>query len=336
MTPLGENALDSVFSEATNVVPKHGTILHLAVAFCVPPADLDRLLRDHGYYPLHIRNLFDLAIHSVLTERQLNLESEQDPFEELGEKYEKLLESAYGKLVASGSETLLEMLADTSFRNETAWIEEHTWKRGMSTEQILAFVSKYREAFQRMHQRLLNEHQRLWEEHQRFYSDALKDAHLSDSNNLYSFFSQYCKEITADTFQRKISSIRKDRHPTREWMLFLWIWDYSQKWHLWNDSVPEEFSGPELIAYLNNKLTAFDWKKLNENYVFDRVVLDLFTPLTIKFDSDGNTKATYQGRPLDIKHFDYHSFFSVPFQIIIQFLDKSGPMPLACDCCELL
>lgn len=207
-------------------------ILHTAVAFLLPPEQLDQLLVAFGFHPLHARHIHDMAVYVVLRDAGQSWTPEErrerNPFEEVWELYEAARLLLIRTQAAQPRE--LSEAEQSAFRSDsTRVVQRYILAQRLSKESLLAYVGSHTEFYHLRYRRLLAEHKRLadlfsalyiqrwsWEEDDRQYS-------------LYAFLSSNCRSFNKKDFNRRIyGEIAKfQKHPKRELMVILWLYAYS-------------------------------------------------------------------------------------------------------------
>lgn len=207
-------------------------LLHTAVAFLLAPEVLDRLLVFYGYMPLHIKNLFHIAIFLVLSNRQEILIERADPFSELERCYMEELEVLNRSDMAASAPFDGETEAFAS--GSTRVIQQYVLKHELSKARMLSFIERHSSVFQRRHSRLVEEHRYLVTLFSELYMrndiDVLTDRNDESRYSLYSFLREFCRsgKIKRDTFRNEIywRVAKHAYHPTREFMTILWLYSF--------------------------------------------------------------------------------------------------------------
>lgn len=206
-------------------------ILHTAVAFLLSPEQLDHLLVAFGFHPLHVRHIHDMAIYTVLQDAAQNWTPEErrwrNPFQAVREVYE----AARLLLIQDQAAELRELSEDerTAFQsNSTRVVQQYILKQELSRENLLAYVGRHTEFYNLRHRRLLTEHKRLVNLFSELYVRGAWDGDEPEYS-FYEFLTAYCKEFEYKRFNEQIYGYvaKCGRHPTREFMIVLWIYAYS-------------------------------------------------------------------------------------------------------------
>ena len=130
---------------------------HMAVAFKLTSGDLDDLLVDYGYLPLHVRNLHHLVICAVLDSCDRE-DGDYSHFQRIKEWYYDTIRVVYSdsdQPMQTIAEDAPEYLSTVGF--QAAFFE----KEQLSKEQFIEFVASNKQQFYRRHSALLREHKRL-------------------------------------------------------------------------------------------------------------------------------------------------------------------------------
>lgn len=62
--------------------PKYVVLLHIAVAFKVTTCECEDALKLFGYLPLHAKNIFHLAVYTILKEMEGNSDTSSSDFKQ--------------------------------------------------------------------------------------------------------------------------------------------------------------------------------------------------------------------------------------------------------------
>ncbi|MBR5312135.1 MAG: hypothetical protein IKU40_04555 [Clostridia bacterium] len=209
--------------------PSSEFIQHICAAFFIGRETCNQLLTTYGYLPLHEKNLHNLAVYSVLS----NIDT-------LGGNPLELIRNRYFK----AREILIEICGNDPIvmqTIETLLLAEELGARPDFTEEhYLNYVRKNAVYLTRRHSALLKEHSRLVNVFQDLYDIRRKmplNTRWSETEGVYSLFSfvtLFCLNLQYNNFKdRLIKEIRKDgevmeranRHPTREIMILLWLYE---------------------------------------------------------------------------------------------------------------
>ena len=202
-------------------------IKHICVAFRMDQDACNTCLEAYGYLPLHSKNLHDLAIYSVLATIE-NISSDDNPLLMVKERYFKGLDLIKRNQSASQSLDTVETQVLTDEIKSAKHFDEN---------QLISYLQKNASYLNWRHSAILEEHRRLIKVFQHLYYDRQKGAFWSSEESKYSLFSfvnQFCKKISYKDFgERLINDIRRDgkkndrgnKHPTREIMILLWLYE---------------------------------------------------------------------------------------------------------------
>lgn len=152
--------------------PPADFIIHMAIAFKLKPDELDKLLKDYGYLPLHVRNLHHLAIYAVLSKCDRK-DNRYEQFNTVKEWYFEALEICKAEKT---EEKATEKPASEERNEEGDTVHELPGlTQGLQDElkelyqlqgivekaQFLTFVKDHYALFRQRHSAILNEHTRL-------------------------------------------------------------------------------------------------------------------------------------------------------------------------------
>lgn len=379
-------------------------LLHTSVAFMLSPDMVDSMLVTYGFMPLHIKNLFHVAIHVVLSSRQKNIREKDSVFDEIGECYKDELD-AVARCVAD-SHLYVVNETEAFDTGSTRVIQGYALKYSLSKATMLDFVERHASVFQSRHTRLLSEHKYLVNLFSELYIrrnvDSVTNRYDEAAYSLYTFLRKFCRagKINRDTYKNEVywKIAHESYHPTREFMIILWMYaycflylptinmenpkggikDYSaitpfdsgrespfRKFvigrslnaldYLADSSVRSaplcgyevkfhsEFRGEDFIVrYINEKLEDYSWRKLDERYPFDAVVMSI-KHLCIEFDPESQKikKAYYHGKEIAQPNKKEVENVPSPLVLITELFDtikeqRSWSLPLECKCCELI
>lgn len=339
-------------------------ILHTAVAFLLSPEQLDHLLVNFGFHPLHVRHIHDMAIYVVLQDAAQNWTMEErrtrSPFQEVWEVYEaaRLLliraQTAEPRTLSRDEQAAFES-------NSTRVVQRYILGQKLSRESLLAYVGSHSEFYNLRYRRLLAEHKRLADLFSKLYIHGGNWEDSEKQYSLYELLSSNCRRFPMKDFNRRIYGeiVKNQKHPKRELMVLLWMYAYcflfcpevstpcdfsritpftkikrelglpleypfaeyfDKKFHCLRVleylsdrgdrasplngfydglTLRSTFSGSELIAFINKKLSDYTWHRLDGRNAFDCNILNL-SPLELTLNHDGNIQsASYRGEPID-------------------------------------
>lgn len=295
--------------------PEAECILHFAVALQLTPEECDNLLHDYGYLPLHVKNIHHLAIYAILRENKgLDHNAVRNYF--CFTKIREMFEDA-GKLMSEGRavEAVTAVEANAFRDNNTNLIRNHLFEQDrLNADNYLAFVSKHRDVFDYLHSAIRKEHARLIDVFQTLFDTNGKSKCWDGSEGNYSLFQflcNFCGSYDRKHFNDNLRTIieKKGRHPTREIMILLWLYEYcfletepvsitkeyrktiKQKavsicvdgdaLNVGRYLTGEEYESKyrwdfsELKTHINAKLEDFGWQLLSQSSAFDNVILIL-------------------------------------------------------------
>lgn len=216
-----------VEGEIVNQTVGQEFIKHICVAFRLDKDTCNDCLTAYGYLPLHSKNLHDLAVYSVLSTTE-NCEADINPLSLVKERYLKALDLLRGSSgMPTPHETISTSLLTDEIEKDKIFDEEH----------FLSYVKKNAAYLNWRHSAILKEHSRLVKVFKYLYDKQQKGADWSKEEaqySLFSFVNRFCKEIDhahfADRLIKDVQNDGKDynranRHPTREIMIILWLYE---------------------------------------------------------------------------------------------------------------
>ncbi len=209
--------------------PSTEFIQHICIAFHIDRETCNKLLNAYGYLPLHEKNLHNLAVYSVLSGMDT---LGGNPLELVRDRYFKareILKNNFGD-----SPVVMQTIETVRLAEE---LDAHP---DFTEEHYLNYVRKNAVYLTHRHSALLQEHSRLVNVFQDLYVARKKMAQntrwseTEGDHSLFSFVTLFCLELKYNNFaDRLIKEIRKDgevmeranRHPTREIMILLWLYE---------------------------------------------------------------------------------------------------------------
>lgn len=214
-------------------------VLHTAVAFMVPLAELDDVLQHLGFHPLHVKNVHHLAIAYVLLMAESKTPDDDfNPFAEVEALYRKAHEILDGPIVP----------AQEGYRYadlETRIIREDLLLHGsLSSQNFEELVSRNRDDLNMRHSLILADFHKLSAVFiHTFDCVAAPDPDSDQAYSFYQFVSQFCQSsLTRKKYREQLSatagkqkkraceeethSIADVMHPTRNVLILLWLYAY--------------------------------------------------------------------------------------------------------------
>lgn len=197
-------------------------VLHMAVAFMIQPEQLDRVLQWLGFHPLHVKNIHHLAVYAVLTQAQefrQGIPENYNPFSETKRLYLRacqLLDHPEG--AAPEGFVYGDLL--------TMEIRQRLMLQKQLTEQNFEMIVRLnRDALNMRHSRILEDFHRLTA----VYLDIFADYEWEENHySLYRMVNQFCTEVSEKKFRERMGIMidKHQKHPTRQMMILLWLYDY--------------------------------------------------------------------------------------------------------------
>lgn len=203
-------------------------VLHTAVAFMVPLAELDAVLQHLGFHPLHVKNIHHLAIAYVLLRGYPDTaDAGFNPFAEVKKLYftaQKILDDVTVPAADAYSYDDLEtrMIRDMLLRN-----------KGLASQNFEDLVARNREALNMRHSMILEDFHRLSAVFIHIFdSDSDPEAFVypEEGYSFYRFVRKYCKEekLLRRKYREQLTGMidLKQKHPTRNVLILLWLYAY--------------------------------------------------------------------------------------------------------------
>lgn len=140
-------------------------ILHIAVAFKFTVAQCDDLLQTFGYFPLHSKNAFHLAVYCILRDIEKNkamFQSDFDQFHRLKELYQR----AIAVLRNPNPETMAYLKGEPEVFEGELSIGSSTQlmrfvQKKISSDHYVDFILRHKEEFNEQHSKVRKEYFRL-------------------------------------------------------------------------------------------------------------------------------------------------------------------------------
>lgn len=206
-------------------------VLHTAVAFLVPPAQLDEVLQHLGFHPLHVKNIHHLAICYVLLGAENRaVEDSFNPFAQVRALYLKAQE------ILDGPEA--SPVEGYSFADqETRMIREALFlQKALSRENFENLIAINKDAMNMRHSRILADFHKLTAVFIHLYDSPTAVAgdpeswqQPEEAYSFYAFVEQFCKEdLSRKKYREQLTGMidRYRKHPTRNVMILLWLHAY--------------------------------------------------------------------------------------------------------------
>lgn len=212
--------------------PARDFILHVSVAFLLPPTQVDELLSFYGFPFLHVRNIHHLAIYAVLDDLNGSGDINENPFDSIRSLYEQACQIIFASSSRPGSGagnplTGQQMVLE---QNSTRYMQGYLFgEHVLSRKNMLLFITRYGEFFDRRHHRLLAEHRKCAVLFFKLYDTSGNDEWGEEPTyNLYKFLSELCLNLKRKRYREYLLDwiIKENRHPTRESMIVLWMYAY--------------------------------------------------------------------------------------------------------------
>ena len=285
-------------------IPSPMFLKSICVSLRLTHTEADELLRAYGCLPFYSKNIFDLAIYSVLMMNELpaiKYDKSQSPFEIIERRYSEAM-----KIISRCvSKTELWELSEVTPIHTSAFLRDDADASYLMDEQkFYAFVERNAEYFSIRHGTVIAEHGK--------YLNALGGLYAARKDSLggYSFksFIQKFVDYKGTHYNRDVIRLAQsgDKNGyyvcTRELMILLWL--YAEAFIFMSDPVPcaskhpsdipnelysnglfnvrkylfpsyaaiSNWKGSETKSRINERLAALGWGRLSESNRFDRVI----------------------------------------------------------------
>ena len=200
-------------------------VLHTAVAFLVPLGELDTVLQQLGFHPLHVRNIHHLSIaYVLLTAERQPVAADFDPFAEVRRLYFRAL-AILQETDPAESESYSYADLETRMIRDMLFL-----RKGLASQNFEALVTRNRAALHMRHSAILADFHKLSAVFIHLF-DSSSDAFAEDEQfySFYSFVEQFCRQgLSRKKFREELTS-RIDlhqKHPTRNTLILLWLYTY--------------------------------------------------------------------------------------------------------------
>ncbi len=206
-------------------------VLHTAVAFLVSPRELDVVLQELGFHPLHVKNIHHLAICYVLLSRENQaLNDDYNPFAEVKELYFQAVE-----ILAKES---MEAAEGYSFGGqETRLIRKDLFlNKTLCNENFEQLIRRNKEMLNMRHSKILQDFHKLISVFLYVFDAPLSETEDQEPEALseygysfYAFVEQFCKDgLSRKKYREQVTGMidRKGKHPTRNVLILLWLFAY--------------------------------------------------------------------------------------------------------------
>lgn len=272
-------------------------ILHTAVAFLVPPNELDSVLQDLGFHPLHVKNVHHLAIYYVLlTFAAPDGSLRGNPFEQVRKLYDRA-----GEILGEPSS---EPVAAYSFGDKFSWeIRNDLFlEKAIGTENFENLVRLNKDELNMRHSLLLRDFRILTT----VFLNIFDDIHYSpdkpldarsgeESYSFYAFAGRFCRKprsqdrklrgketvrsMPREKFRELLGSMItvSQKYPTREVMILLWMFAHCFAY------TPGIYMDPDDFARINKKLLKAAGRSADDpcyKRYYDRDILDIYGLIT--------------------------------------------------------
>lgn len=204
-------------------------VLHTAVAFMVPPAELDEVLQYLGFHPLHVKNLHHLAIYTVLFTANNKAEADtRNPFECVKSLYFRACEilRQTDRAQTDGSYSF--------YGQKTLQIRKSLFDDGRLTEQSFENIVTVNGAeINARHSLILNDFHKLASVFATVFDTNEPIQNVTRGNeayySFYAFVFRYCNDHLSRKKFRELLTCMIDnlkKHPTRSVLILLWLYAF--------------------------------------------------------------------------------------------------------------
>lgn len=225
-------------------------ILHMAVAFLLETGELDAILKEYGFQPLHVRNIHHLAIYTTLSEYRKgpNPREAENPFDQVKRLYDQARDVLNGE---SGERKVFG-------QDHTQWIRERLFLEGeLKKSSYLSIIQNNTGSFTMRHRTILDDHHKFASVFRFLLTDSGEGDPRKSSGRDYSFYAftdSFCCAHSEKKFREKLfDQIDKyGKHPTRELMICFWLYTLC---FAYTDGV---YVGDNALAGMVRKLGQYD------------------------------------------------------------------------------
>jgi hypothetical protein len=202
-------------------------VLHTAVAFLVPLNELDAVLQQLGFHPLHVKNLHHLSIaYVLLMAEHRDFDPGYNPFAQVKQLYFKalrILDDDTPPREAGYSYADLEtrMIRDMLLR-----------RKGLTAQNFEALVACNRRALNMRHSLILSDFHKLCAVFIHIYDDSSGPDTYKVPEMEYSFYHflrKFCRaNLRRSKFREELTTMieLQEKHPTRNTLILLWLYAY--------------------------------------------------------------------------------------------------------------
>lgn len=205
-------------------------LMHCAVAFKLAPETCDELLGRYGYLPLHVKNLHHAALYTVLRTCQKDeaaSDGDHTQFQTLRTLYETICQQMNDPAPCARSVPDEERSAFS--QSQTDAIRAYLFENeNLTPENLITVISRHRETFNFLHSAIRREYFALLDLFQPlYYNERDWDGEEPDFS-LYTFLDTFCCSLDRKHYNEVTRTLieKKGRHPTREMMIVLWIYEF--------------------------------------------------------------------------------------------------------------
>ena len=203
-------------------------VLHTAVAFMAPPAELDKVLQHLGFHPLHVKNLHHLAIFAVLSSaNSQRFPDSFNPFEKVKTLYFRGCNILRGIDVPQADSYHFDS-------QQTLQIRRSLFEEGKLTEESFGSIVAINGAgINARHSLILDDFHKLAAVFTHVFDTVqpLQEIGREDEAyySLYAFVSRYCNEtLSRRKFREQMTGMidSYEKHPTRNILVLLWLYAF--------------------------------------------------------------------------------------------------------------
>lgn len=210
-------------------------IIHLAVAFKLTAEECDDILQAYGYFKLHSKNIFHLAVYCVLKDIEKNpsvFQTDFGQFQRLRDLYQSAIVALQNESTQSAKYLPKEPVVFSGDREfgsgSTTQLMEFVDER-ITGLFYVDFIRRHRDEFNERHSKVREEYFRLLDIIIAFF-DGDRTVKRSE-RSFHEFILEYCQNLERKHFRRDLIQkiTEEDREPTREILIILWTWEYCFK-----------------------------------------------------------------------------------------------------------
>ena len=314
-------------------------VLHTAVAFLVPPAELDKVLQHLGFHPLHVKNLHHLAIFTVLSSaNSQRVPDSFHPFERVKALYFRGCDILRGIAVPQAE-------GYHFGGQQTLQIRKSLFEEGKLTEESFdSIVAINGAGINARHSLILDDFHKLAAVFTHVFDTVQPLREIGRENeayySLYAFISRYCNEtLSRRKFREQMTGMidSYEKHPTRNILILLWLYAFCfsflpgvfmepkvfgrivkqlNKYNpAWASEAKKYYDGQNTLFDINGFLNGGKVREASKGFVGTDFIADINEKLSIRYG---------WGQLNDKLPFDYYILKLKKLKISLDSSDNSG------------